>query len=179
MRRTIIPLALAATLGAGLLGCSSPTTARTSSAPSAPAPTVTVTARPSPSPSPTPSVTTDPQTYDGVRAVLKKLDTLTARHDWGGEWDLMTSTGKREMTRTDYIYVVSHCTSLYTKDTVLSFSLNDANTVATVTSKSADDTTYTWTLVYEDGHWLHQPSDGALQWMTLSRTKALKYLAPC
>jgi hypothetical protein len=92
---------------------------------------------------------------------------------------VLTSTGQAAMSRADYIKVVQQCSRLFTSEQTLSIALNDSGTTATVTSSAPADqggTPFTWTMVYEAGHWKHQPSDSALKWMGYGATKALQVL---
>ena len=92
---------------------------------------------------------------------------------------MLTNSGKQTISRADYIKVVDTCPKLFDDETVIAVSLNHANTVATVTVAVAEEEgggTVTSSMIYEDGHWRHKPSDGALTWMSLSATEAIATL---
>ena len=128
------------------------------------------------SPSISASPVGDPQTYEGAKAALARFDEATAKRDYKTLWGMLTAFGQSAMSESDFAYVAGHCKAI-TGDKNISFTLNDANTIATVTAAPGDGgDTYTWNLVYENGYWKHQPSTGAMQWMSLSRGKALAYL---
>lgn len=170
-----------ATVMAGLAACTSGASAHPAAqaTPSSAQPATTAVIPSFPPISQTPLVTTpphDPQTYEGAQAAVRKIESYTAHHNWAADWEMLTKTGKEAMTKADYVYVFSHCAAFVTKEQFLSVSLNDAKTVASVDTQAGDGTEYTWNLVYEDGFWKHQPSSDAMKWMTLSRTKALRYL---
>lgn len=149
----------------------------------APAPAVTITVAPSATIAPTPSASptpTDPQTYDGAKAAVARMESELVKGNDGAFWDDLTASGKLLMSRTDYIWLTAHCKGINTADEpMISISMNDANTIGTVTSaipKSQGGGTFQWQLVYERGHWKHAPSSGLAEWMSLSRSKALAYL---
>jgi len=106
------------------------------------------------------------------------MEQAIAAHDWGAVWDLLTSTGQAAMTRDDYIKVVGGCPKIVALPQVTSIVMNAAGTTATVTVTSpvAQGGTYTFNMVYENGHWKHQPSDGAMTRMGLGADKALAAL---
>lgn len=130
---------------------------------------------PSPTPSPTPAG--EPKTYDGVKAAVDRLDQADAKVDGGTAWDMLTAIGQATMSCDDYIKVVAGCPKLV-QGTTLSIALNAGGTSAAVTTSAgaAQGGTYTWQMVYESGHWKHQPSDGAMIWMGLGANKALTML---
>jgi hypothetical protein len=153
-------------------GCSTPARPVT-----APPPSIAAVASPSPSPSPSP--TGEPDTYDGVKAAVDRVEAAYTAKDGGTAWDLLTGSGQATMSRADYIKVVQQCSRLFTSEEVLSIAMNAAGTTATVTATAPIDQgggTFTWTMVYEGGHWKHQPSDSALHWMGFGATKALSFL---
>lgn len=172
MKITRITVIAAAALA--LAACTSHTTPTTAATPAS-----TSSATPAAQPSPSPSADVEPQTYEGAKAALDRLDKAEATGDAKTEWQMLTSIGQATMSESDYTYVTKHCKALMTSEKTLSLSLNDAKTIATVTSSIAEDQgggTATWNLVYENGHWKHQPSDGAMSWMSLSRDKSLALL---
>jgi hypothetical protein len=122
--------------------------------------------------------TVEPKTYDGVMAAMDRMEQAIATHDWGTLWDQLTSTGQAAMTRDDYITVITGCPKIVALPQVTSITLAAANTTATVTvtAPAAQGGTYTFVMVYEAGHWKHQPSDGAMTWMGLGADKALAAL---
>jgi hypothetical protein len=128
-----------------------------------------------PSPAPSPSPSSEPETYDGVKAAVDALDAAAAHLDGAALWDMLTSTGQAAMSRADYIKVTKGCPKIVTATKTLSIALNAAGTTATVTVSAppAQGGTYTYNMIYENGHWKHQPSDGALEWMGLGADKAL------
>jgi hypothetical protein len=117
-------------------------------------------------------------TYDGAKAAVDAASRAAAAHDGGTLWDLMTSTGQAAMTRADYVKVINGCPKIVTLTQVLSIAMNAAGTTATVTISAPPQQggTYTFTMVYEAGHWRRQPSDGAMTWMGLGADKALAAL---
>lgn len=123
-----------------------------------------------------PSPTGEPRTYEAAKAAVARLTAIEKAHDGGAAWDMLTSSGQAAMSRADYIKVTSQCSKMFTSEPALSVALNDAGTVATVKSSDGSGGTFEWQLVYENGHWRHQPSDGAMQWMVLSVDKALALL---
>lgn len=118
----------------------------------------------------------EPRTYEAAKAAVDRMTALEKAHDYGGLWDMLTASGQATMTRADYIKVSSGCSKLVTGQPPLSVALNDAGTVATVKTVDSAGSPYEWQMIYENGHWRHQPSDGAMQWMSLSPDKALAFL---
>lgn len=162
-----LTLALIATLA--LAGCSS------SQVPAAAPPARTTTTTHGPSASPI----GDPQTYDGAKAAVDRLTAAIAAHDGGTAWDMLTSAGQAAISRADYVKVVRQCPRLFTSEQTLSIALNTSATIATITATAPADQgggTITWTMIYERGHWKHQPSDAALKWMSYGADKALSVL---
>jgi hypothetical protein len=129
----------------------------------------------SPSPSPSPSPSGEPQTYDAARAAAYRIKAAGEAGDGGTVWDLLTNSGKAVIKRADYVAIVKGCAAFFVEGTITSVALNASNTVATVAESTRTDN-YTWSLIYEDGWWRHQPSASALDWMSLSPTAALKVL---
>lgn len=156
-------------LAGGLAACS--TTAQPQS--------IATTTQVATSPSPSPSPTGEPQTYEGAKAAVDRMDAAAAKHDGATLWDMLTSSGQAAMSKADYIKVTNACPKLVASEHTLSIALNSAGTTATITDAVDQDHgggTATWSLVYEGGHWKHQPSDGAMQWMSLGADKALTVL---
>lgn len=125
---------------------------------------------------PAATATAEPRTYEAAKAAVDHLMALEKAHDYGGMWAMLTASGQAAMSRADYIKVVSGCSKMVGSQPALSIALNDAGTVATVKSTDDTGTPYEWQMIYENGHWKHQPSDGAMQWMSLSPDKALSFL---
>lgn len=160
-----------------LAGCGNSPSSTASAPVASTAPAAAVSAPRSPTPSPLPSA--EPQTYEAARAAVSRLDAYAKAKQADQLWDMLTSSGKQTISRADYIKVVDKCPKLFGDETVTAVSLNDANTVATVTVAVAEEEgggTTTFSMIYEDGHWRHQPSDSAMNWMSLSATKAIAAL---
>jgi hypothetical protein len=130
---------------------------------------------PSPLPSPSRSPSGEPQTFEAARAAADRVNAAGRAADGGALWDSLTNSGKAVIKRADYVAIVAGCPALFAEGTITSVALNASNTVATVAeSDSSGD--YTWSLIYEDGSWRHQPTAGALGWMSLTPAAALKVL---
>lgn len=115
--------------------------------------------------------TGEPQTYEGVKAAVDRID--GSRIDGGAQWDMLTSSGQASMTRDDYAKVINGCPKLLQGETIgVSFD----GTSATVQEVDVRGNHYDWHMVYESGHWKHQPSDGAMLWMKLGADKALRVM---
>lgn len=167
--RIILTILTGLALALGLGACST--------APTKPAPTPAAVAAPA-LPSPSPSPTGEPQTYDGAKAAVDRLDQASATHNGGALWDMLTASGQAAITRADYTKIVAGCPT-FAGEKTLSIAMNPTNTIATVTELPAPgqgSDPYTWSLVYENGHWKHQPSDGAMKWMAMGATNAIAYL---
>ena len=166
-RSTLAPLGVALALGLGL-GASS-------KAPTQPTQAVAASAAPSPSPSPT----GEPRTYDGAKAAVDRLNQAVAAHDGGTEWDMLTTSGQAAMTRADFIQLTKACGNSAAAEKFLSLAMDGSGSTATVTMLPAPgqgSEPYIYSMVYENGHWRHQPSDGAMHWMTMGATNAIAYL---
>lgn len=126
-----------------------------------------------------PSASGEPRTYDGAKAAVDKIEAAGKAHDGGTGWDMLTAAGQATMSRSDYIKVVQGCPKLTDSTTVLSIALNAGGSSATVTESvppGFGGQSYEWRMIYEAGHWKHQPSDGAMTWMGLGADKALTVL---
>lgn len=131
----------------------------------------------SPTPSPTPSG--EPRTYDAAKAAVDKMDAAAKAGDGATEWDMLTAAGQATMTRDDYIKVVKSCPKLVASNPTLSIALDAGGSSATVKAAAPPEQggqPYEWKLIYENGHWKHQPSDAAMSWMGLGADKALTML---
>lgn len=169
-----IPLLAAALLVAVLAGCSARSTSSAKSVA-----THTSGAAAVPAVSPTSSPAAEPRTYDAAKAAVDKTIAATKARDGGTAWDMLTSAGQAAMSRADYIKVIDACPKFAANDELVSVAMNAAGTTATVTMSTPANlggSTYTWVVVYENGHWRHQPSDSALDWMGMGADKAITVL---
>lgn len=117
----------------------------------------------------------EPQTWDAVKVAADRIDAAGANGDGGGEWDMLTAAGQAAMGRGDYVKVVAGCPGLV-RTTTWSIYVDPDATSATVTVRTGptQSNAYTWEhLVYENGHWRQQPSDGVMAWMHMGVVKAL------
>lgn len=100
-------------------------------------------------------------------------------HDGGTGWDMLTAAGQATMSRDNYVKVVLGCPKLIASNTVLSIALDAGGSSAAVkvsAPPAQGGQPFEWSMIYEVGHWKHQPSDGAMNWMRLGADKALTVL---
>jgi hypothetical protein len=118
----------------------------------------------------------DTEDLAGAKAAVDRLQLGYRQHDAVATWQSLTAAGQSTMTQDDYAQVAHACPSLFTDEPVRSITINSADTVATVTAAAAQGGTYTFQMIYESGRWKHQPSAGALTWMSMTAGEAITYL---
>jgi hypothetical protein len=121
----------------------------------------------------------DTEDIAGAKAAVDRLQSAYQRHDALATWQGLTAAGQSTMTQDDYAQVVHSCGRLFADEPVRSIALDPTDTVATVTAAapaSQGGGTFTWQMIYEAGRWKHQPSAGALTWMSMTAGDAITYL---
>jgi hypothetical protein len=114
---------------------------------------------------------TEPKTIDGARIAAQTVFDRFSGGDFAGAWDMYDAAGKAAITQADYVKLNDACSRKGLAITLSSARMEGTDRAIVIAKQLV--ATQSYTMVYENGHWLLEPAKEGLALYKLGAVKAI------